>query len=90
MSAISPLRGAAAHLWWSYYHAVKNREGVIAGTAPTPKTQAKKAPPKAKSVSNTKPVLNKFRIAKTSTKTTKNALPKKAAKRTAKKAGARK
>ncbi|MDN5003421.1 DNA-3-methyladenine glycosylase family protein [Bradyrhizobium sp. GCM10027634] len=28
-----PLRGAAAHLWWSYYRAVKNREGVIAGEA---------------------------------------------------------
>jgi len=26
-----PLRGAAAHLWWSYYRAIKNREGVIAG-----------------------------------------------------------
>jgi DNA-3-methyladenine glycosylase II len=26
-----PLRGAAAHLWWSYYRAMKNREGVIAG-----------------------------------------------------------
>ncbi|MDB5565320.1 MAG: HhH-GPD [Tardiphaga sp.] len=25
-----PLRGAAAHLWWSYYHALKKREGVIA------------------------------------------------------------
>ncbi|QLH73686.1 DNA-3-methyladenine glycosylase family protein [Rhodopseudomonas palustris] len=24
-----PLRGAAAHLWWAYYHAVKRREGVI-------------------------------------------------------------
>lgn len=24
-----PLRGAAAHLWWAYYHAVKKREGVI-------------------------------------------------------------
>jgi DNA-3-methyladenine glycosylase II len=24
-----PLRGAAAHLWWAYYHAVKQREGVI-------------------------------------------------------------
>jgi DNA-3-methyladenine glycosylase II len=24
-----PLRGAAAHLWWSYYHAIKQREGVI-------------------------------------------------------------
>ncbi|QOZ55376.1 DNA-3-methyladenine glycosylase [Bradyrhizobium sp. CCBAU 53338] len=28
-----PLRGAAAHLWWSYYRAVKKREGVIAGKA---------------------------------------------------------
>ncbi|WP_316231175.1 DNA-3-methyladenine glycosylase 2 family protein [Bradyrhizobium sp. SZCCHNR1051] len=25
-----PLRGAAAHLWWSYYRVVKKREGVIA------------------------------------------------------------
>jgi len=25
-----PLRGAAAHLWWAYYHAVKKREGVDA------------------------------------------------------------
>jgi len=24
-----PLRGAAAHLWWSYYRAIKNRDGVI-------------------------------------------------------------
>src|SRR6266850_458220 len=24
-----PLRGAAAHLWWSYYRALKKREGVI-------------------------------------------------------------
>jgi DNA-3-methyladenine glycosylase II len=23
------MRGAAAHLWWSYYHALKKREGVI-------------------------------------------------------------
>jgi DNA-3-methyladenine glycosylase II len=27
-----PLRGAAAHLWWSYYRAVRKREGVIAAT----------------------------------------------------------
>jgi DNA-3-methyladenine glycosylase II len=27
-----PLRGAAAHLWWAYYHAVKQREGVIGKT----------------------------------------------------------
>src|SRR5215510_9228651 len=28
-----PLRGAAAHLWWSFYRAVKKREGVIATEA---------------------------------------------------------
>jgi DNA-3-methyladenine glycosylase II len=28
-----PLRGAAAHLWWSYYHAIKKREGVIGKAA---------------------------------------------------------
>jgi DNA-3-methyladenine glycosylase II len=28
-----PWRGAAAHLWWSYYRAIKKREGVI-GEAP--------------------------------------------------------
>ncbi len=27
-----PLRGAAAHLWWSYYRVLKNREGVIKST----------------------------------------------------------
>jgi DNA-3-methyladenine glycosylase II len=27
-----PMRGAAAHLWWSYYRAIKKREGVMAGT----------------------------------------------------------
>jgi DNA-3-methyladenine glycosylase II len=25
-----PLRGAAAHLWWSYYRVMKKREGIIA------------------------------------------------------------
>jgi len=39
-----PLRGAAAHLWWSYYRALKKREGVIA------------APPKSNAVLNTMPV----------------------------------
>jgi DNA-3-methyladenine glycosylase II len=24
-----PLRGAAAHLWWTYYRAFKNREGIL-------------------------------------------------------------
>jgi DNA-3-methyladenine glycosylase II len=27
-----PMRGAAAHLWWAYYRAIKKREGVVAGT----------------------------------------------------------
>jgi DNA-3-methyladenine glycosylase II len=27
------LRGAAAHLWWSYYRVLKKREGVIANDA---------------------------------------------------------
>jgi DNA-3-methyladenine glycosylase II len=28
-----PMRGAAAHLWWSYYRVLKKREGVITGEA---------------------------------------------------------
>ena len=28
-----PLRGAAAHLWWSYYRVLKKREGVVASDA---------------------------------------------------------
>ncbi len=39
-----PMRGAAAHLWWTYYRAIKKREGVIAGTE------------KANAVSNKVPV----------------------------------
>jgi DNA-3-methyladenine glycosylase II len=39
-----PMRGAAAHLWWSYYRAIKKREGIIAGTK------------KANAVSNNVPV----------------------------------
>src|SRR5271167_1653257 len=27
-----PMRGAAAHLWWAYYRALKKREGVVGGT----------------------------------------------------------
>src|SRR3954463_3027392 len=42
-----PLRGAAAHLWWSYYHVLKKREGVIAGkAAPAKATLAKTRPAK--------------------------------------------
>src|SRR3954471_16161601 len=31
-----PMRGAAAHLWWSYYRAMKKREGVIGGQTRRP------------------------------------------------------
>jgi DNA-3-methyladenine glycosylase II len=47
-----PLRGAAAHLWWSYYRVLKKREGVIGGT--------EKPPQKANAV------LNKISVAKRS------------------------
>jgi DNA-3-methyladenine glycosylase II len=34
-----PMRGVAAHLWWSYYRVIKQREGVIAnGKKPESKT----------------------------------------------------
>jgi DNA-3-methyladenine glycosylase II len=42
-----PMRGAAAHLWWSYYRAIKKREGVIAGgdkTAAKPNAVLNKIP----------------------------------------------
>src|SRR5258705_7850165 len=39
-----PMRGAAAHLWWTYYRAVKKREGAIGGE------------PKANAVLNKMPV----------------------------------
>jgi DNA-3-methyladenine glycosylase II len=47
-----PLRGAAAHLWWSYYRAIKRREGVIAGQ---PKVAPKEAAPKTKATPKAKP-----------------------------------
>ena len=31
-----PLRGAAAHLWWAYYHAIKKRDGIIGKTTDKP------------------------------------------------------
>jgi DNA-3-methyladenine glycosylase II len=48
-----PLRGAAAHLWWSYYRSIKKREGVIAGAQKTNDVSnnvavAKQGPVKAK------------------------------------------
>jgi DNA-3-methyladenine glycosylase II len=48
-----PMRGAAAHLWWSYYRVLKKREGVIGGQ------------PKANAVSGAKPVATQ--AAKTTT-----------------------
>jgi DNA-3-methyladenine glycosylase II len=47
-----PLRGAAAHLWWSYYRAIKKREGVIAGQ---PKVAPRGAAPKTKAAPKAKP-----------------------------------
>jgi DNA-3-methyladenine glycosylase II len=42
-----PLRGAAAHLWWSYYRVLKNREGVIGGQDKAkPKAESKPKPKK--------------------------------------------
>jgi len=38
-----PLRGAAAHLWWSYYRVLKKREGVIGGQD-KPKSKSKPKP----------------------------------------------
>src|SRR5664279_38254 len=32
-----PWRGAAAHLWWGYYRAVKKREGVLGTSSPNSK-----------------------------------------------------
>ena len=62
-----PLRGAAAHLWWAYYHAVKKREGIL--------------PAESKSVSNTKGVSNKSRVAKRSPTGRKNAVRKDASRK---------
>jgi DNA-3-methyladenine glycosylase II len=36
-----PLRGAAAHLWWSYYRTLKKREGVIGGEQKASSARAK-------------------------------------------------
>jgi DNA-3-methyladenine glycosylase II len=39
-----PLRGAAAHLWWSYYRVLKNREGVLAAKVSSAKISPAKSP----------------------------------------------
>jgi DNA-3-methyladenine glycosylase II len=47
-----PMRGAAAHLWWAYYRAIKKREGVIAekqkANAVSSKVPVAKHPAKAR------------------------------------------
>ena len=55
-----PLRGAAAHLWWSYYRVMKKREGVIAGEATQNAVSnnvgvAKRTPTKAKIAARKQP-----------------------------------
>ena len=40
-----PLRGAAAHLWWSYYRVLKKREGVIASQSTDATTASSKSKP---------------------------------------------
>jgi DNA-3-methyladenine glycosylase II len=49
-----PMRGAAAHLWWSYYRALKKREGVIGG-AGKPHDVLKAATPKAANLKSVDP-----------------------------------
>jgi len=57
-----PVRGAAAHLWWSYYRVLKKREGVIANQT----SEAKAASPKRKlPVQRKPPVKKKARATKT-------------------------
>lgn len=57
-----PVRGAAAHLWWSYYRVLKKREGVIANQT----SEAKAASPKRKlPVQRKLPVKKKARATKT-------------------------
>jgi len=46
-----PMRGAAAHLWWAYYRAIRKREGVIAD-----KEKTNAVSNTARAVSNNVPV----------------------------------
>jgi DNA-3-methyladenine glycosylase II len=58
-----PLRGAAAHLWWSYYRAIKNREGVLGAATISAKANgvsnnvvvAKRSSPRDKIAARTRP-----------------------------------
>jgi DNA-3-methyladenine glycosylase II len=72
-----PLRGAAAHLRWSYYHAIKKRDGIIPSEPKADATPKAKRTPKAKTVSNAKAVSNTARVAKGSPGRTKIAPRKK-------------
>ena len=42
-----PWRGAAAHLWWAYYHAVKRREGILPDDKPAPEPKAARRKPRS-------------------------------------------
>ncbi|MGN6283905.1 MAG: DNA-3-methyladenine glycosylase family protein [Afipia sp.] len=77
-----PLRGAAAHLWWSYYHAIKKREGIIASDSKPDAAPKAKRVAKTKSVSNAKAVSNVARVAKGSPGRKKIAARKKSRTRT--------
>ncbi len=59
-----PLRGAAAHLWWAYYHVLKNREGAPVQEQTKTSVSRAKAGLRNASRSNKKAVLNKPRGAK--------------------------
>ncbi|KIZ35134.1 MULTISPECIES: DNA-3-methyladenine glycosylase [Rhodopseudomonas] len=54
-----PLRGAAAHLWWAYYHAIKKREGVIGTQAKANKVLNTPAVAKPTSAKAKLPAINK-------------------------------
>ena len=58
-----PMRGAAAHLWWSYYRAIKKREGVIGGPEKAKVALNKAA---AKTPASRKPASSKSPVAKRS------------------------
>jgi DNA-3-methyladenine glycosylase II len=59
-----PVRGAAAHLWWSYYRALKKREGVIGGPA-TPDAVVNKLPVAKRSSAKAKAVTATVRRSRT-------------------------
>jgi len=50
-----PYRGAAAHLWWAYYHAMKRREGVLADGGSASDSQPTTAKGRKRPVASGKP-----------------------------------